>query len=96
MRQQQKAGPQFMPHKQLFVIIQPNNDAVGKNIDDLHGLKIGGIIKFSYGEEFDKAEDSGKLNVQRVSTDVQNIKKLLAGRFHIYPQEINVGFYTYQ
>ncbi len=65
-----------------------------KNIDDLKDLRIGGIIRFSYGEEFDKAEKSGNLRVDRVSTDLQNFKKLLAGRLHIYPQEINVGFHA--
>lgn len=61
-------------------------------IDDLYGLKIGGIIRFSYGEEFDNDLKLGKIKVDRTSTDVQNFKKLLAKRLDIYPQEINIAY----
>lgn len=66
------------------------------SIDDLQGLKIGGIAKFSYGEAFDKAEKSGKLQVDRTTNDISNFKKLLGQRLQIYPQEINVGHYVLQ
>ncbi|MBB5016888.1 polar amino acid transport system substrate-binding protein [Chitinivorax tropicus] len=67
-----------------------------ESIQDLQGLKIGGILNFSYGDEFDKAEKSGKIHVDRTNTDVQNFRKLLAGRIQIYPQELQVSINVLQ
>ena len=66
------------------------------SVEDLLGLKIGGIIRFSYGEELDSALKAGKIKMERVSQDKQNFAKLLMKRIEIYPQEINVGYYELQ
>lgn len=64
------------------------------SVDDLKSKAIGGIVGFYYGEEFAAAEARGDLAIQRVTTDVQNFSKLLAGRVDVYPQERNVGLWV--
>lgn len=62
------------------------------NLDDLNGLVIGGGSEYSYGSEFDKALEAGKIVIERVPTKHQNWRKLLLGRIAIYPEEMNVGY----
>ncbi|WP_163834894.1 substrate-binding periplasmic protein [Spartinivicinus ruber] len=64
-----------------------------KTIDDLKGVIIGGVNGYSYGDVFDTAMDEGKLIVQLVPTDQQNIEKLLAKRVNISAFEINNAYY---
>ncbi len=63
-----------------------------KTIDDLKGLKIGGVLGYTYGEAFDKAVEEGILRLERTPTEIQNFKKLQAGRIDIYPQEKEIGY----
>jgi polar amino acid transport system substrate-binding protein len=57
-------------------------------IEDLKKYKIGGVLGYFYQEEFDKE----KLNVEYVTTDEQNIKKLFVERFDITPINELVGW----
>ncbi len=61
-------------------------------IDDLKGLSVGATDKYTYGPDFDEAARTGKISVQIVNRDVQNIRKLMAGRIQIFPMEIEVGY----
>ena len=63
-----------------------------QTIEDLKGMKIGGTIGYTYGQEFDRAVDSGKISIDWASLDLQNFKKLVAGRIDIFPQELDVGY----
>ena len=55
-----------------------------KTFDDLKGLRIGDSIgSKAGGKEYLAAEKLGTLTVERVSTEAQNIQKLLAGRIDI-------------
>ena len=65
-----------------------------KSLDELYGMQIGGIIKFSYGEAFDYAAETDKFKIHRVSTDEQAFGMLLKEYITIFPQEINVGYYN--
>lgn len=56
-----------------------------ETIDDLQGLRIGGLIGGYYGDEFQRAEELGEIEVDRVSTETQNLKKLLLGRIQALP-----------
>jgi len=67
-----------------------------KTVDDLKGLRIGITAGFTYGEAFDLAVKEGKLTVEEVSLDEQNIRKLLAGRFDAFAMEIDVAMYLMQ
>ncbi len=62
-----------------------------KTIDDLAGIEIGGTIEYLYGEAFQKAEAEGKIMVERVPTDLINIRKLLKKRVDIIPMEKQVA-----
>jgi len=67
-----------------------------KNINDLKGIHIGATIGYSYGPVFNNAEKEGKIFVQRVPSDIINYRKLLTNRIVIFPNEVNVGYYTLQ
>jgi polar amino acid transport system substrate-binding protein len=62
------------------------------SFDDLTGMNIGGGLEYSYGPGFDAFLETGKVNMERVSTDQQNFEKLLKERIALYPQEMNVGY----
>jgi len=62
-----------------------------KEMKDLAGLHIGATLDYTYGEAFTKAEADGTLTVERVPSDEQNLRKLLAGRIDIFPLDLDVG-----
>ncbi len=61
-------------------------------MDDLAGLKVGGTLKYNYGEAFKQAEESGKITVERVASDAQNLQKLIQGRIDVFANEIASGY----
>ena len=63
-----------------------------KTIDDLKGIRIGGGLKHTYGEEFDNAVKQGKIILDKTDKEINNFKKLLRGRVDIYPLELFVGY----
>lgn len=67
-----------------------------QNIKDLAGIEIGVVIAYSYGKLFDNAVKQGKLQVQTVRSDKQNINKLLSQRIQLFPQSLDVGYYLLQ
>ncbi len=69
-----------------------NNKFDWKDIEDLKRVKIGAVIGYTYGENFDNAVKTGKISIQYVPKDVQNFAKLLAGRIQIFPVELDVGY----
>ncbi len=64
-----------------------------KTVDDLKKFKMGGTIGYNYGEMIQGAEATGYISMDRVATDKQNLKKLLAKRIDIFPQLLEVGYY---
>ena len=64
-------------------------------IDDLKGIPIGGTIEYSYGEEFQNAEKTGEIEVQRAPSDEINFRKLLAGRIKIFPCVLDNSYHNY-
>ncbi len=65
-----------------------------KNYNDLTKYNIGATIGYNYGDDFENAEKQGIIKVERIETDVQNFKKLLAGRIDIFPITIEAGIST--
>ena len=55
--------------------------------DDLASQRIGGALGYEY--EF---ETRPGIVVQRADTEIENFRKLLAGRIDIFPSEINAGY----
>lgn len=64
-----------------------------KTFDDLKNIRIGGTLEYMYTPEFLEAQRSGKINVDRASSDKLGFKKLLGKRFEIFPQLIDIGYY---
>lgn len=62
-------------------------------IDDLKGWKVGGTAGYSYGDDWDKAVKDGRLKVEDVTTDEQNLRKLLLRRVDIVAMEVDVANY---
>ncbi|WP_313513220.1 transporter substrate-binding domain-containing protein [Pseudomonas sp.] len=52
---------------------------------DLKSLRIGGTNGYDYGEEFERAEQSGELQVTRLSSEEQGLRMLLANRLDVFP-----------
>jgi len=60
--------------------------------EDLKQLKIGATRGYFYGNEFQKALGVGKIDVEYVAEDYQNLRKMLLGRIHIFPLNILTGY----
>lgn len=63
-----------------------------QQVDDLQGKRIGGAIDYDYGQAFQQAENSGRLQVQRLSSEEQGLRMLLAGRLDVFPMDKVVAF----
>lgn len=64
-----------------------------KKIDDLKGWKVGGTAGYSYGDEWDNAVREGRLQIEEVTVDEQNIRKLLLRRVDVVAMEVDVASY---
>ncbi|WP_439889320.1 substrate-binding periplasmic protein [Pseudomonas sp. MBLB4123] len=56
-----------------------------QTLDDLRGLRIGATRGYYYGKAFERAESTGRLNVQRINSDEVALRQLLAGRIDLFP-----------
>ena len=81
--------PVLMVDKGLFHL--KNIPFDWQRIDDLRGWKVGGTAGYSYGDEWDQAVREGKLKVDEVTTDEQNIRKLLLRRVDVIAMEVDVA-----
>ncbi len=63
-----------------------------KSWDDLKDIKIGATTGYIYGEAFQQALESGQIKVFRVTTDLQNFKKLLKKRIDVFIVSQEVGY----
>jgi polar amino acid transport system substrate-binding protein len=61
------------------------------SIDDLKGWRVGGTAGYAYGDEWDRAIREGKFKVDEVTTDEQNIRKLLLRRVDVVAMEVDVA-----
>lgn len=64
-----------------------------KSIDDLRRWRIAGTAGYSYGPEWDQAVQEGRLKVEEVALDEQNIDKLVSGRVDAVAMEVDVAEY---
>ena len=65
-------------------------------LDDLTDIIIGGCLGYNYGDEFQAAEKSGKIIVERTAMDMQNLNKLLQRQIDVFVVNPDVGFYLIQ
>lgn len=64
-----------------------------KTIDDLRKWRIAGTAGYSYGAEWDQAVLDGRLEVEEVALDEQNIDKLVSGQVDAVAMEVDVAEY---
>ncbi|MFT3848026.1 MAG: transporter substrate-binding domain-containing protein [Propionivibrio sp.] len=83
--------PVLMVDKGLFHLKDVPFD--WKGIDDLKRWKVGGTAGYSYGDEWDEAVKDGRLKVEEVTVDEQNIRKLLLRRVDVVAMEVDVANY---
>lgn len=69
-------------NKDVFLYLA-NRKINWEKISDLHGLKIGVIDSFYYGQEFEQAEISGEITVIRNKSEQQNFRLLLSGQIDL-------------
>ena len=63
-----------------------------EDVEDLKGIVIGATLGYNYGEVFQVAEKEGVIRTERVTTDEQNFKKLLLGRFSVFICNFTTGY----
>ena len=62
-------------------------------IDDLKGLRVGGVLAYDYGKNFQNAEKAGTIQVIRKSSDSENLARLAEGRIHVFPCDLHTGYF---
>ncbi len=63
-----------------------------QSIDDLKGIRIGGVLAYDYGKPFQEAEQSGAIQVIRKSSDHENLVRLANKQIHIFPCDLYAGY----
>lgn len=59
---------------------------------DLKNIQIGATRGYFYGDEFKKLTEQGLIKVEYVTSDTQNLKKLLLGRIEVFPLNSLTGY----
>ncbi|POR01015.1 hypothetical protein AU468_09115 [Alkalispirochaeta sphaeroplastigenens] len=63
-----------------------------ETVEDLKGLVIGATRGYDYGEAFMEAWEEGTLEIEWVSRDIYNFRKLLFGRIDLFPMNTLAGY----
>jgi polar amino acid transport system substrate-binding protein len=69
--------------ERIGVYYEPVRPVNYRSVADLAGLRVGVIIGWSYGDEFDRARKAGLFTVESVQSDLQNLRKLELGRIDV-------------
>ncbi len=78
--------------KIVFFHLKSNPIKDWKTLDDLKKYTLGATRGYTYTAEFWKAAESKQLRVDVTDTDMQNFKKLIAGRIDIFPSGLVNGY----
>ena len=87
----QMSDPVLTADKALFHL--KNIPFDWQKIEDLRGWKVGATAGYSYGDDWDNAVKDGRLRVDEVTVDEQNIRKLLLRRVDVIAMEVDVANY---
>lgn len=80
-----------------FVLFHKSNKPFKwTSYDDLKGLVIGGGIGYSYGPQFDAAQEEGVFRLLRLESVEQNLKMLAADRIDLYAEEKSIAYFNLQ
>ena len=63
-----------------------------KSLKDLQGLRIATTLGYSYGPQFDRAVQEGRLQVEQNSKEETSFRLLELGRVDLHPQDRAVGY----
>ena len=77
--------------KLVFFHLKINPMPDWQSFDDLKDYQIGATRGFTYTEEFWQAANDKRINVQVVTSDLQNLRKLLKGRIDLFPTTLFTG-----
>ncbi|MCJ8339145.1 MAG: transporter substrate-binding domain-containing protein [Pseudomonadales bacterium] len=78
--------------KLVFFFLKDNPMPDWKSLDDLKGYKIGATRGYTYTEDFWQAAETKRINVQVVTSDLQNLGKLLKGRIDFFLTTLLSGY----
>ena len=78
--------------KIVFFHLKSNSVKDWKTLDDLKNYKFGATRGYTYTKEFWQAIESKRLKADLTDSDMQNFKKLFAGRIDIFPSGLVNGF----
>ena len=77
--------------KIVFFHLKSNSIKDWETLEDLKNYKFGATRGYTYTKEFWDAANSKRLMVDVTNSDIQNFKKLLAGRIDIFPSGLVNG-----
>ena len=83
------SDPMYESYQVFFHL--KSNPFEWQSYNDLKGMKIGRTLGYFYGTEFHKAEVDGVIRVEVTPNDDLNFKKLVVGRFQLFPANILTG-----
>ncbi len=63
-----------------------------QQVDDLEKFRIGTTLGYSYGPQFDKAHQDGRLHVLQNGKEATSFRLLELGRIDLHPQDRAVGY----
>ncbi len=78
--------------KLVFFHLKSKNIPNWQNLADLKNYSIGATRGYTYTQDFWNAADSKLINVQVVTSDLQNLRKLLKGRIDLFPTSMVNGY----
>ncbi|EPJ52412.1 MAG: hypothetical protein OFPI_14010 [Osedax symbiont Rs2] len=78
--------------KLVFFHLKVKKIAHWKSFDDLKDYQIGVTRGYTYTEEFWLAANEKRINVQMVTSDLQNFRKLIKGRIDLVPTTLFNGY----
>ncbi len=93
------SDPVIVAGSEHFYFLKKSNfkwDPAKQDYNTLKGFKIGAVKSYDYGKEFQSAEKSGIITVERVSTLEKNFRKLLQGHIQAIISHSRVGMYILQ
>lgn len=72
-------------HKEVFFHLKSKPFPNWETLSDLHSVKLGATLGYTYTGEFWAMAQAGKINVEVAARDVLNLKKVVVGRIDSVP-----------
>jgi polar amino acid transport system substrate-binding protein len=81
LRKYDYSDPLFV--ERIAVYYHRDRPIIFSELPDLFGKRVGTLLGWSYGDDFDRARKAGKITVDEVPSDAQNFDKLARGRVDV-------------